>query len=555
MSTWPQGQITPYGADVLTAGAIPNIWITSADGEQKFYIMGGAAPFAGVQDGIVCREHPKGLAPKFKHLDIQGAQQDGVTWQATVYDPATITLKLDVHARTPQMLSKIMNEWMGAWNPKKPCTMEYITPDGGYWYAKVRLLPDSWGDAFKLTPRLQGVWSMTHMCRIDDSFWRTIDVLDTWSPGFIAFSDDFTTPTKTGLGSNWLTTYTPGATGYEYVGTDGEVHWYDRRNTTQAVMNTYIARTTQTDDQVITVTIGTGWEGVVLQGEATTILGGRLDGNGNGVFCEIGWSIAELYCVTDNINYTLYKTTITPPPKPGETWQLVCGAIAGTPRSFSLMREGVPVFHFVEPRETSPIGGRYTGFGMTAVQGTFNEAAPAPVAFFGGGDNGTVDVESSSGYLELSNPGSEDGWPSFLMYGPGTWSIGNGPGSTDMISFVNLAAGQTIFLATLPRHQRVLSLSAGAVTTPSNNASLEAWVKQVYGDNQPLLVQAYENEYAVVPATGKLQTMVSGAYTNPIPGVATPDLATLSQIKVSVTGGTAASQIIGAVTPRRIHPA
>lgn len=553
MSTWPQGVITPYGADVLLDGAIPNIWITSPDGNQKFYLMGGLAPFPGVTDGIICTEHPKGLSPKFKHLETQGAQQDGVTWQATVYEPAVITLKLEVHARTPQALSRIMNEWMGAWRRPNTPTFEYITPDGGYWTAKVRLMPDSWGDAFKLTPRLQNVWSMTHMCRIDDSFWQTISVTDTWSPPLIAFGDDFTTPTAAGLSQAWSTTYTPGATGYEYVGTDGEVHWYDKRNTTQAVINTYVAAATETDNQVITVTIGTGWEGVVLQGEATTILAGRLTGSGQGVFCEVGWSIAVLYCVAaDGLQTTLYQEAITPPPTPGETWQLVCGSIDGVPRSFALMRGGALVFNFTEPGETSPIGGHYTGFGMTAVQGTFNEAQPAPVSFFGASDNGDVYVASASGYLNLSNPGTEPGWPSFLMYGPGTWAIANG---SETISFAPIASGQVLFLDTLPRYQRVLSLPAGTVTPPNNNASLTAWVQQTFGDNQPLLVQAYENEYAVVPATGALQSMVSGAYTLPIPGVATPDQATLSQIAVAVTGGSAASQIVGQITPRRIHPA
>ncbi|UXA06588.1 hypothetical protein KXD96_27895 [Mycobacterium sp. SMC-2] len=158
MSTWPQGTITPYGADVLADGAIPNLWVTSADRNHIFYLMGGLAPFPGVQDGIICVENPVGMAAKFKNLDLQAARQDGVTYQGRAYDPAIIKLKLQVHARTPQALSRIMDEWMGAWSTPRDTTltMEYITPDGGYWTAQVRLMPDSWGDAMKLTPANSG---------------------------------------------------------------------------------------------------------------------------------------------------------------------------------------------------------------------------------------------------------------------------------------------------------------------------------------------------------------------------------------------------------------
>lgn len=109
MSTWPQGLITPYGADLLLDGDIPNIWFTSDDGSKQFWTMGGASPFPGVQAGIVCTEHPKGLAAtSFKHQDTQGAQQDGVTYQGTVFDPTKITFKFDVHARDDQQPNQVL---------------------------------------------------------------------------------------------------------------------------------------------------------------------------------------------------------------------------------------------------------------------------------------------------------------------------------------------------------------------------------------------------------------------------------------------------------------
>lgn len=525
MSTWPKGTITPYGATLLAKGDLPNFWITSADGSQKFYLMGGLAPFPGVTDGIVCTETPKGFAPNFKHQDVQAALQDGVSWQNTIYEPAKISMKLEVHARNARTLQRIMDEWMGAWNPRNTLTAEWITPDGGYWYAKVRLMPDSWGDAFKLTPRANGVWAMTHICRIDDAFWQTIASSTSWGPKYADFSDKFSIPTDQGLGANWSTSYTAGHTGHEYVGADHEVHWYDRGNSTQGVLNTYIAEETDTDNQVVTVQIGTGWDGVVLFGEATTVLGARMDGNGNGVFCDIGWGGIEIYCVTEGVVTMLYrKIDLLSTPLPGEVWQFIAGAIPGKPRSFAVTRfGGAEVVSFTEAGEISPVGvnNRYCGFGMTSAGGLFSEAQPAPIAYFAGADNSEV---ADSGYLELSNQGTEDGWPEFLFYGPGTWAFGNGPNSTDMISIGPLSAGQVVFMATLPRYQRVIDATNGIPT------------------------DVYANDV-------NLQALVNGQFTNPIPGVATPDLVTLSQIPVSITGGSASSQIAASITPRRIHPA
>ncbi|UXA09683.1 hypothetical protein KXD96_28045 (plasmid) [Mycobacterium sp. SMC-2] len=519
MSTWPQGTITPYGADVLADGAIPNLWVTSADRNHIFYLMGGLAPFPGVQDGIICVENPVGMAAKFKNLDLQAARQDGVTYQGRAYDPAIIKLKLQVHARTPQALSRIMDEWMGAWSTPRDTTltMEYITPDGGYWTAQVRLMPDSWGDAMKLTPRELGVWDMTHICRIDDSFWTTIPSIDSWGPAYTKFSDTFSTATQSGLGPGWSTIYKPKGSGYEYVGADGEVRWFDTGNSTQGVLNTYTAQATDTDNQVVTVTLGTGWDGVVLFGEATTLIGARMDGEGNGVFCDFGWGGIEVYCVVNGVVTMLYrKINLLSAPLPGETWQFITGAVSGVPRSFAVRRSGIEVVRFTEAGTTSPLGAsnRYTGFGMTTAQGLFNEAKPAPIAYFAGGDNVAA---AASGYLELSNQGTEDGWPELLFYGPGTWSFGNGPNSTDMITLGPLGDGVVAFLDTLPRRQRVVNMNNLADTS--------------------------------------LQKLVSGTYDTPIPGVTTPQLVTLSQIPVSVSGGSASSKIVASVTPRRIHPA
>lgn len=551
MSTWPPGTITPWGATQLASGTLPNIWITSADGQHKFYIMGGLAPFPGVTDGVICTEHPKGLSPNFKHLDTNGARQDGVTWQGTVYDPAKITLKLDVHARSPQVLTQIMDEWMGAWNPRTPCTMEYITPDGGYWWAQVRLTPDSWQDAFKLTPRQLGVWSMTHNCRIDDAFWQTIPTVDNWGPTFASFSDNFGTNTSSGLSGSWTTTYSGSHTGFEYV-SGGQVLWSDTGNSNQWVMNRYTTAT-ETDNQVITITLGSSWEGITLFGGASTIIGGRMDTSGNGVFAELFWDHVRVYSVTSGTqNPNMMFTPLLSPPRPGESWSLICGSETGNPRTFEVHRSRGRIIRFTEPTATSVIGStnRRTGFGGRTVMGggLHGEAIPVLPSYFAGADNETTGTETD--FVQLINVGTEDGWPSVLFYGPGTFTFGS-------ITIGPLLDGQVVFMATLPRYQRLIDLTPGQPASPSSatESAVEKLVNDVFGKNIPLLVQDFESLFGVLPPQGSLQSLVSGQYVTPIPGVAIPSQATPTLIPVSVTSGNAASSVVASVTPRRIHPA
>ncbi|GAB5021351.1 hypothetical protein JHV675_51310 [Mycobacterium avium subsp. hominissuis] len=46
---------------------------------------------------------------------------------------------------------------------------------------------------------------------------------------------------------------------------------------------------------------------MVLFGEATTVIGARMDANGNGVFCDFGWGGIEVYCVVDGVATMLYR--------------------------------------------------------------------------------------------------------------------------------------------------------------------------------------------------------------------------------------------------------
>lgn len=184
MSIYPS-ECLPLQADLLIDGTDPNVWVTSADGNSKFYILGGMMPFPGIpgQDGVICTEWPTGLDAKFRHLDQAGANQDGITWQATVYDPMVITLPIEAHADTPQGLSRTVAEWKSVWDPKVPCKVEYWTLDRGYWYTDPRLAQAWAPKQTKLSPRRALKQDLSQQIRIDDAFWKSIASTSTFAPG------------------------------------------------------------------------------------------------------------------------------------------------------------------------------------------------------------------------------------------------------------------------------------------------------------------------------------------------------------------------------------
>lgn len=568
MSTYPPGELTPLGASLLADGTDPHLWYTSPDGNSTFYLSGALSPIApGIpgQDGIVLKSI-KGLgAPGFKHLDLQAAQQDGVTWTATVYDAAEIDLEVEAHASTPEGLSAVVDEWMGAWNPRNPGTLEYITPDGGYWYAQVRLLPRSWGDQYVIGPRRVKAQKLTHACRIDNAFWYGVDSTDSFAPSYDTFGTTFDTPNGSGLGSDWTVTYSAGHTGHVYVSSSGGVYWSDTGNSTQSAVCIYTAEATDTDDQIITVNMGGSFDGVTILAEAFNDIWGRADSTGaNGIRVRIGWTGVTIHRFNDGVATLLWEQPLIIPPLPNEPWTLICGTAAGNARSFALQRSGFQILSFGEVGTGSALGAdyRYAGFGLQTAGGILGApmAAPIPVAGFSAADNSTT--ATVSGMLQLTNIGTEDGWPRYLCYGPGTFTFANGPASSTNVSFGPLLDGQVALITTLPRLRSVVDLSPGTTTTATATAAQQGLLGTLLSfvtSNITPLLESLESVFGVLPAqTGTtaapLYSLLNGRFTNPIPGSPRPSLATPVQIPVSITGGTASSKVVAALTPMRISP-
>lgn len=167
----------------------------------------------------------------------------------------------------------------------------------------------------------------------------------------------------------------------------------------------------------------------------------------------------------------------------------------------------------------------------------------------------TSPIHGNSGFLPLLNIGQEDGWPTLLFYGPGTFSFSNGPSSTTMISFGPLEAGQVVLMRTLPRLRTLTDLtSAPQQILNGGQALLEALVNFVYNNNVPPLIQWFESLFGILPPQGPLYTLLNGRYSNPFPGVRQPQWAQQQYLAVSITGGNSDSKIVGRIDPQRWWP-
>lgn len=361
MTTYPQigasgdSTILPQGATDLIDGAIQNIWVTSPDSRDRFLITGAMQGWPGIQDCLILPGGLSGLTPGFKHIDLKGARQAGVTWTGTLYDTCNLTMPLQAHANTPQALSKLVSKWVGAWNPTLQPKLEYLTPDRGYWWFPARWA-DPFNDPMKQMPRLVRYWEFTQKIRNDIAFW---------------------------LGMPYTCQFPQSLS---------------------------------------------GWSG------------------------------------------------------------------------------------------------------------------------------------SGSGWLQLCNIGDQDGWMSVLCYAGtedgATFSFANGPGSTTMITFGPLSAGDIVLFNTLQRLPRVVDLTpARSQAPPSASPSLlSTLINFVSGNNVPPLLQQYESQFGALPQTSPLASLISGQYTNPIPGVSQPEYAQPAYIACKITGGNSASRMVASITPMRVWP-
>jgi hypothetical protein len=125
----------------------------------------------------------KGLIPTWQTKDQKGANQHGVTFNKSLYDPIIIDMPVEAKAETPGATRKVIRDWIDSWDSTLPNVFNFDTTDMGRWWANARWFKAPADDILGTQHcRQPFLWTT----RIDDAFWRYIfDTVDQFpEPGY-----------------------------------------------------------------------------------------------------------------------------------------------------------------------------------------------------------------------------------------------------------------------------------------------------------------------------------------------------------------------------------
>lgn len=264
MESYPPDVVTNYGITLLEEGIEPHITYVSPDGSFTFYINGGLAPFPGVTEGIALTDGIQGLHAPFKQLMYQSARQPGAVYQDTVFDPAELTFRVTAYARTAAGLRRVIRKWIAAWPPNQTGTLSWVTPEGGEWWAKVRMNrppPEKLERTYTRSGQQTFTWSII----IENGFWQSYDSTSQFSFQYSDAIDRFQRTDLTSLGPSWAQTYSGGTGGT--CGTDGSrATWTPSGSTSRTVVNQWLGSNAI---QTVTVNGSPSTITLTLNGEPT----------------------------------------------------------------------------------------------------------------------------------------------------------------------------------------------------------------------------------------------------------------------------------------------
>lgn len=169
----------------------------------------------------------------------------------------------------------------------------------------------------------------------------------------------------------------------------------------------------------------------------------------------------------------------------------------------------------------------------------------------------------ATGFNAVTNLGTQQPWPRHLVYGPGTFSIGDGaplltPGSSNvsMITFGPLLEGQIALITTEPRLRSVVDLTPTQPTQPLTALQkiVEALVNFATANSVPPLLQSFESMFGILPPQGPMYSLLNGRFTTPIPAKVDGVAPVTQYIPVGISGGSSISKIVTSITPYRTYP-
>jgi len=151
-------------------------------------------------------------------------------------------------------------------------------------------------------------------------------------------------------------------------------------------------------------------------------------------------------------------------------------------------------------------------------------------------------LTTGSGWLPLSNRGTQIGWPRMLCYGPGYFEFGGLGKNGSTVGFGPLLDGQVVLITTLPRLRSVIDLTP--TDTPVPPQQLDAFQKLLVdliefatNNNTPPLLQMFESFFGIRPPQGQLYGLLAGRFANGIPAVEEGQPPTSARIPVTIRPG------------------
>lgn len=474
MESFPPTPVTTYGIQLLEEGFEPHITYVSPDGDVAFYLNGGLAPWPGVTEGIVLADGMTGLHPTFTHLDHKGARTAGVLWAGTVYDAGELSMEVTATARTPEGLRDVIRKWIAAWDPEKPGTLSWVTPDGGEWWCTPRLMrppPEKLARSMARSREQKFTWSI----RNDDAFWRSHDSVGQFVPAYERATDTFYRDDDGTLGANWVQTYA--GLGRGVCETDksgarapGRAVWSANdqdtffTGTRAVTIGPFRGFSSTSDDVDVTIAINNTPEYSVGAGAANDIWArmGR-DGSGNwdgsGIRARIGWGYTRISYFFNFVEHTLDQNFQQFPPIAGEKYTLRCVG-----RTYSLRRTNFAgTFTLVSVAEADnssqkDAAHRGVGFGLQGGAAIFTQASPADIrqVEVGGVVLDTFDYSTTTGLgsnWPLRYTGSSTGY--VRATGNRTKWVDTAPGRSCRNRWLGESASQTVAVNGAPTTWRL----------------------------------------------------------------------------------------------------
>lgn len=136
-------------------------------------LAGGVSPVPGAQSGVSLVDI-KGLMAPIKHLDKQGARQDGADWVDALWEVGELDLTVDVTGVDPASYRRAMRAWVDSWDTKQTGRLVWYSSQLGEWWLTLRLLKEP-SDVIKAAPAMMNHQVLQWAARYDYPLWASFD--------------------------------------------------------------------------------------------------------------------------------------------------------------------------------------------------------------------------------------------------------------------------------------------------------------------------------------------------------------------------------------------